>query len=281
MPPARTRAMLEEAGAGKESAVSSAKICCVAGAPCWVNLTARDLKVATDFYGALLGWEFEHAPTRFGDYVRAVVHGTEVAGISTGARDMELSVAWTTFFGVENADISAADIRDRGGTVAVGPLDFDTGRMALCSDPGGASFGIWEGEKGLSTRLRRVGAPVWIELRTRDAFAAAMFYGEVFGWDKRDPEHYEVRWENDRVVLVVDGHSVAGIRSGGVEAAADPRVRPRWHVYFGVADVDEAVQLTKELGGDITGEPRDSAYGRVAGIRDPEGALLSIVSGYA
>jgi len=260
--------------------LSSAKICCVAGAPCWVSLTTRDLKVATEFYGALLGWEFEPAPALFGEYLRAVVDGTEIAGIGTGARDMELSVAWTTFFGVESADATAADIRDRGGTVAVGPLDFDAGRMALCADSAGASFGIWEGEKGFSRRLRVDGAPVWIELRTRDAFAAAMFYGEVFGWDKRDPEHYEVRWENDRVVLSVDGHSVAGIRSGGVEASADPRIRPRWHVYFAVADTDAAVRLTKELGGDITGEPRDSAYGRVAGIRDPEGALLSIVSGY-
>lgn len=87
-----------------------------------------------------------------------------------------------------------------------------------------------------------------------------------------------MEWENDRVVLYVDGHSVAGIRGGGVEAAADPKVRPRWHVFFTVADVDEAVRLAKDLGGEVTGEPLDSAYGRVAGIRDPEGGLLSLVA---
>lgn len=257
--------------------MSTAKICCVAGAPCWVSLMARDLDAAKAFYGPLLGWEFEPGPSRWGPYERALVNGTEVAGIGAIARDWETSVSWTTYFGVESADATASDIRERGGTVAVGPLDFDAGRLALVADSMGASFGIWEGEHGPARKLRMHGAPSWIELRTRDAFAAALFYGEVFHWDRRGPR-YVVEWENDRVVLYVDGHSVAGIRGGGVEAAADPRVRPRWHVFFTVTDVDEAVRRAKDLGGEVTGEPLDSAYGRVAGIRDPEGGLLSLVA---
>jgi predicted enzyme related to lactoylglutathione lyase len=264
----------------KETEVTTARVCCVPGAPCWVSLMARDLDVAMAFYGPLLGWTFEPGPDRWGPYVRAVVEGTEVAGIGAIARNWETSVAWTTYFGVESADAIAADIRDRGATVAVGPLEFDAGRLAIAADPQGASFGIWEGVPGPPRKLRIPGAPAWIELRTRDAFASAMFYGEIFAWDRRDPNRYVVEWENDRVVLYVDGHPVAGLRGGGVEAAADPRVRPRWHVFFAVPDIDEAVQHAKELGGEITGEPMDSAYGRVAGLRDPEGGLLSLISDY-
>ncbi len=39
--------------------------------------------------------------------------------------------------------------------------------------------------------------PAWAELRTRAAFDAALFYGEVLRWDHRPPEHYRLRWEDD------------------------------------------------------------------------------------
>jgi predicted enzyme related to lactoylglutathione lyase len=261
--------------------MSSARICCLPGSPCWVSLMARDIEAAKSFYGPLLGWSFEPAPDRWGPYVRAFVEGTEVAGIGAVARDWETAVNWTTYFGVESADAVAAEIRERGGTVAVGPLDFDAGRLALAADSAGAAFGIWEGDRRDSPRSRGHGAPVWIELRTRDAFASALFYGQIFAWDKRDPLRYEVVWEHERVVLRVDGHSVAGVSGGGVEAAADPRIRPRWHVYFSVPDVDEAVEHARSLGAEVTGEPTEGYYGRVAGLRDPEGALLSLVSHHA
>ena len=258
--------------------MTGTKICCVPGAPSWVSLMARDLDTAKAFYGPLLGWHFEPGPERWGPYVRACVEGTEVAGIGAVARHWETAVHWSTYFGVESADATAAEIRERGGTVAVGPMEFDAGRLALAADPAGATFGIWEGERGPVRRLLIPGAPVWIELRTRDAFAAAIFYGQIFAWDRRDPGRYEVVWEHDRVVLKVDGHHVAGLTGGAVEAAADPRVRPRWHVYFSVPDLDAALLRAKELGGEVVGEPLDGPYGRAAGIRDPEGALLSLVS---
>lgn len=251
---------------------------CVYGAPCWVGLMARDLGAATGFYGPLLGWRFEPGPERWGPYLRVYSDGWEVAGIGEVAKRWELAVTWTTYFGTEDANATAASIRERGGTVAVGPLEFDAGRLALASDPAGASFGVWEGKRSSRTREQPIGSPVWIELRTRDAFDSALFYGQVFGWDQEDPERYEVRYEHDRVVLRVDGHSVAALRGGGMEAAMDPRVRPRWHVYFSVADVDATVERAVKLGGEITGEPQDSAYGRVAGLRDAEGGLFSVIS---
>ncbi len=252
---------------------------CVSGAPCWVSLLARDLDEATGFYGPLLGWRFEPGPEQPGGrYVRAFSGDSEVAGIGEVARRWEFPVTWTTYFGTRNADAAAAAIRERGGTVAVGPLEFDTGRMALAADPAGATFGLWEGPMRPRGEQVPIGAPVWIELRTRDAFESAMFYGGVFEWDKADPKRYEVRYEHDRVVLRVDGHSAAALRGGGTQASADPRVRPRWHVFFSVADVDATVKHARTLGGEVTGDPQESAYGRVAGLRDPEGGLFSIIS---
>ncbi|MFB7665513.1 VOC family protein [Kitasatospora sp. NPDC056138] len=243
---------------------------CVPATPCWVSLMARDLKDARAFYGPLLGWTFEPGPDRWGPYLRAVVDGVEVAGIGVVSGDWQPPVAWTTYFGIESVDQAAARIRERGATVAVGPLAFDAGRVALAADLFGAAFGVWEGDLGCAAWVSSPGAAVWIELRTADPFAAALFYGEVFLWDGRDPAHFEVRYEHERVVLRSDGRSVAALRRA-------TEVVPHWEVFFSVADTDAAVHHAIALGGAVVNDPSDSPYGRVARLRDAEGGLFSVI----
>ncbi|AXI81264.1 VOC family protein [Peterkaempfera bronchialis] len=248
------------------------------GTPCWVSLTAQSLETACAFYGALLGWEFRDSRQgRLGPYLEATVEGSPVAGIGSMVQNVGFPVSWMVYFGAVSADAAAQSVRESGGTVAVGPLRFQDGRAAMAADPAGASFGIWQGDKTPGWRMRRSrGVPAWIELQTRDAFAAAVFYGEVFGWGA-DPEgRSDVAWEHDRVVLRVDGHPVAGLCGGAVEAAPDPRIRPRWDVFFAVPDVDEAARQATGLGGEVAGPPTDTPYGRVAALRDSEGGLFRI-----
>ncbi|MER5636148.1 VOC family protein [Kitasatospora sp. NPDC002227] len=244
---------------------------CVPAAPCWVSLLARETVTAQAFYGPLLGWEFEPGADRWGPHVRAVVDGVEVAGIGELAGDWRPPVAWTSYFGTEAADDTADRVRERGGTLAVGPLAFDTGRLALAADPAGAAFGIWEGDLGCATWVDSPGAPVWIELRTADPFAAAMFYGEVFRWDGRDPSRFEVRYEHERVVLRAEGRSVAALRRA-------EEVAPHWEVFFSVAGTDRAVEQALALGGAVAEPPSDTPYGRVARLRDVEGGLFSVIT---
>ena len=252
------------------------RVRCVAGAPCWVSLMAHDLDAAQDFYGQLLGWEFEPGPDRFGPYVHAVVDGEAVAGLGVGGRDWSMPVAWTNYFGTESADRAADAVRERGGTLAVGPLAFDAGRVAFASDPAGAVFGIWEGPAGAARPPVLRGAPVWIELRTPDPFAAAMFYGEVFRWDDRDPAEFEVRWEHERVVLLTGGRTVAALRSEKADGPAG--TPPHWEVSFSVADADAAAARSEQLGGGPIGPVFDTPYGRVARLRDPQGGRFAVIS---
>ncbi|MCX4751389.1 VOC family protein [Kitasatospora sp. NBC_01287] len=267
---------MTEAAAGRVGAVEGAKgaaVRCVPALPSWVSLMAGDLDAATEFYGTLLGWTFSPGPSRWGPYLRAEADGVPVAGLSASV-DLQLPVSWTTFFGTEDADVVAERVRARGGTVAVGPLGSDAGRLAIAADPAGAPFGLWEGPLDVGPVLSTIpGAPVWIELRTKDAFAAALFYGEVFAWDNREPQDLEVRWEHDRVVLRTQRRSVAALAE-----ATDPEARPSWNVYFSVADTDHAVELADGLGADVLGEVRDSPYGRVAHLRDPQGGRFSLIS---
>ncbi|WP_455353881.1 VOC family protein [Streptomyces sp. SYSU K217416] len=238
----------------------------------------RDLAAAQDFYGAVLGWTFRPASRLGKEFSIAMRDGVPIAGMGALAHALRIAVSWTPYFAVDNADETAARIRERMGTVAVGPLAFGTGRAALGADRDGAVFGFWEGDVLPDWSVARGSSPAWIELRTRDAFDAAIFYGEVLGWAGDRPGCCQVDYEDDHVVLRQDDRIVAKLSSGGVEAAPDPHVRPRWHVYFLVADVEAAVAAAKRLGGGVATTPEaDAAAGRVT-LRDPDGGLFTVAA---
>lgn len=249
----------------------------VSGAPCWVSLMARDLEAAQTFYGAVLGWTFRS--TTLGDeFCLALTGGAAVAGIGALAPRLQAAVAWTPYFAVDDADIVSARIRERCATVAVGPLAMRAGRAALAADPDGAAFGLWEGRTVAGWSVGRGSAPARLELRTRDAFAAATFYGQVLGWGSDGKESCEVHYEDDQVLVRVGAHTVAALRGGAVESAPNPQIRPRWHVYFRVADVNAAVRAAAEAGGVVVAPPGTAPYGEEATLRDPDGGLFTVTS---
>ncbi|WP_340558780.1 VOC family protein [Streptomyces sp. GSL17-111] len=252
----------------------------VHGAPCWVSLMTHDLDAAMRFYESALGWTYRPG---FRDqeqgYQLALTEGRAVAGLGMTAQTRTFAPAWTAYFQANSVNEVAGRIQERGGTVAVGPLPFGTGRVLWAADRQDARFGVWEGDPVPGWRMRRLaGAPARLQLVTGDAFGAAMFYGGVFAWDTREPDRVSVRFESDHVVLSVDGHHVADLWGGAVEEAPDPTVRPQWHVYFCVDDVDEVAARTEAAGGSVVQAPELSHFGRVAGLRDPEGALFHVTS---
>jgi predicted enzyme related to lactoylglutathione lyase len=234
----------------------------------------RDLEEAHDFYGRVLGWRFR--PARLGDeFSVAMVDGKPVAGIGALAHALQVAVAWTPYFAVRDADETAGRIRERSGTIAVGPLTFTSGRGALAADRDGAVFGIWEGELFAGWGTWRNEAPASLRLRTRDAFEAAIFYGQVLEWASDKPGACEVEYANEEVLLRCGGQILARLSSGALEAAADPTVRPRWQVIFTVPDVDEAAKMAVKLGGTIMEEQKTS-LGEEITLRDTEGGLFTV-----
>ncbi|MFF4172159.1 VOC family protein [Streptomyces sp. NPDC001744] len=253
------------------------------GAPCWLNLSARDLGAAERFYGAVLGWTFRRGA--LGDaYAVGERDGVPVAGIAAVAAEMAVPVAWTVFFGVDDADATVGRIRERGGTVGVGPVAFPPrGRAALATDPEGAAFAVWEGRLVSRWQVGERQAPAWVELHTRNAFDAAVFYGGVLGWAEGGPGRSEVSYEDDQVVLRHDGEAVARLNSGPVESASPrPQLRPRWLVRFRVRDLEAAEAAVVEHGGSVVpggewGGVRPAADGeRRVVVRDPDGALFTL-----
>ncbi len=246
------------------------------GAPCWVNLMSRDLRSAQEFYAAVLGWHFR--PALFGEEFAVALDddGEPVAGIGALGPGWRVPVAWTPYFAVDDADETADRVRERGGTVAVGPLRFGAGRALLAADRDGAVFGCWEG-RTLPWSVGRGSAPAVLELRTRDAFDAALFYGEVLGWAESGSSGCDVAYEHDHVVVRDSTHVVASLCGGALEAAPDPRLLPRWEMQVRVREVAAVAVAAESAGGAVA--PRPPVEGNLCGralIRDPDGAQFII-----
>ncbi|RVU27823.1 VOC family protein [Streptomyces antnestii] len=256
-------------GAGDEDGLPDGA---VLGAPCWVSLAAHDLAASRAFYEEVLGWEFR--PGSLGDrFAVALTDGRPVAGIGAVAPALGVATAWMPYFAVADPDETAGRVRERSGTVGVGPIPFALGRAALLSDPSGAAFGIWAGQLMRDWSGWRPDAPVGLRLVTRDAFEAAIFYGQVLGWT--GPGGCDVAYEDDEVVLVCGGRHLARISSGAVEAAPDPDVRPHWEVRFTVDDVADSARAAVKNDGAVTGEHEDEA-GLWATLRDGQGAQFTV-----
>ncbi|MGG8407053.1 VOC family protein [Streptomyces sp. 12297] len=244
----------------------------VPGTPCWVSLMVHGLGEIEDFYAALFGWEYTPGPPQLGPYVRATMGGKDVAGIGQLPPDRHLAPAWTTYLATADADSTAEAVRSCGGTVAVGPLDAGAaGRVAICSDPLGAVFGIWQAEGHLGTRLTgRHGTPAWNELVTQDS-SVAKFYQSVFG---HQPEA-EISADIDRLTLHLEGRPVASVH--GVGRALPHDRGAHWMTYFEVDDPDRAAAQVLRLGGRVLEPAREDAGGRRATVADPEGAVFTVV----
>jgi predicted enzyme related to lactoylglutathione lyase len=119
----------------------------LAGVPCWVDTSQPDPTAATEFYGGLFGWDFEDRMPEGSDrqYFVASLRGRVVAAVGSQMDGGGAPPAWTMYVAVDDADATAAKVRDAGGTVLAEPFDVgEAGRMAVFADPAGAVFSVWQ-----------------------------------------------------------------------------------------------------------------------------------------
>lgn len=245
------------------------------GTPSWVDLGSPDLDAAVEFYGALFGWDVHEAgdPEQTGGYRMAYLSDKPVAGMMPLMQEGQ-PPAWTTYVSVEDADATAAAVREAGGSVIAEPMDvMDVGRMAVFADPAGAVFSIWQPRAHPGAGLvNEPGAFTWNELNTRDPGAAKPFYAAVFGWDIEDHEmegmgtYTEWKQGEDPMGGMMD-----------MRGRVPDEVPPHWLTYFAVEDTDATVEKVKELGGGVAFGPIDIPAGRFAVVHDPHGAMFAVI----
>ncbi|WP_158678637.1 VOC family protein [Streptomyces sulphureus] len=239
-----------------------------------MNLATRDLPAAREFYTAVLGWTFRSA-SHEDNYLIAFLDDTPVAGLADASAAIGGPLAWTPYFAVPDLGSAAGNAQDRGGMVAVGPLGVAHGRAAIAADPQGARFGMWQGRAPASWHPCHGEPPARLDLHTRDAFAAAMYYGELFGWQNdEDSECCSVEYEQETVVVRSRRHVVGTLYSGSAEQPPDPRVTTWWEVTFYVDDPEAA---RSAAGGSGVHTP-DRLHPDAADVRltDPSGVPFSV-----
>jgi predicted enzyme related to lactoylglutathione lyase len=241
------------------------------GTPTWVDLGSPDLEASRQFYPQLFGWKADVSDNpQLGGYTTFTKDGKPVAG--AGGLSSEGQVpAWSTYLATQNADAVAAKVEENGGTIVAPPIDVGSeGRMAVFTDPAGASFSVWQA--GTNPGAQLVNAPgslSWTELTTRDPAGAKRFYGAVFGWEAKDTPDGDTKYTMWRL---------AGRPVGGMMQLAGPAdLQPLWMVYFAVEDCDATAQRAAELGGQVAVGPTNNVQGRFAVLNDPQGAVFSII----
>lgn len=242
------------------------------GEPCWIDL-GTDVAKATGFYGPLFGWEFVDAGPDAGGYHMAMHEGNVVAGL--GPQMNPGPPAWNVYFCTHDVERSCELVRANGGQVLVDAQPvMEAGQMAVCMDPSGAAFSLWQpGQtKGLD-EVDSAGTFCWAELITADLDAAADFYGEVFGWGSEDADTDD---DMEYVEFQLGVTSIAGMmpRPDGMPA----EVPNYWGLYFAVDDTDESVAKVASLGGATIVGPMDVSVGRFATCTDPQGGVFSVIA---
>ncbi|RKN10106.1 VOC family protein [Streptomyces radicis] len=244
------------------------------GEPCWVDATVLDVADGKRFYGQLFGWDFGEAAPEYGGYAEAMLDGKTVAALAPQMAGQEAPPAWTLYLSSPSVVTTAGRVREHGGTVLMEPMEIgDLGRMALASDPGGVLFGVWEAgrHKGFGER-GRPGTFCWAEVATRDPAAADAFFPAVFPFDV---ERHAGSPGFDFSVWKVGGEPVMGRLA--MDGQAEPGMPPHTEVYFAVEDCDTAAAEVRRLGGRVVDGPKDSPYGRLASVADPQGVEFSVI----
>ena len=261
------------------------------GVTSWIDVEHRDLAAARDFYGGVFGWTFVEVGGDRAQYVIARLDDRDVAGLAGSADDAAPATGgWNTYVAVEDADRTAARVTGAGGRVVRRPATAgDGGRLALCEDPGGVRFRLWEARNRLGAQLTNApGTWNFSDLHSGDAGGAADFYAAVFGWGFSDLGFGTMIRQpgyGDHLAATIDPSihkRQAAIEAppgfadaiGWLAAAADDE-QPHWHVTFTVADRDDTVAAVDHLGGAVVAI-EDTEWTHAAVVRDPQGAVFTV-----
>jgi uncharacterized protein len=107
-----------------------------------IEIPADDTAAGKAFWGSLFGWEFQAFPgpdeyhmTRISDQ-----QGAAVTNMEPGKHGIR------TYLDVDDVNASAARVSELGGTAGeVMPVP-SMGWFAVCSDPHGNEFGLWQSD---------------------------------------------------------------------------------------------------------------------------------------
>jgi predicted enzyme related to lactoylglutathione lyase len=241
----------------------------VPGEFCWINMLTPDPAGACAFFGELLGWTFAEMP---GMGYSIKVTDRPIGGLFDLAHPNTPS-GTPPLIGVmvkvESADRASEKVAVLGGTKKP-PFDImEQGRMAVCFDPTGAEFDVWEPKKGPGMDVDGAvpGAPSWFEAHTSDVDETAKFYTALFGWTAEPQSIPAGKYTSFRL----GREYVRGVaeRTGNGD-------KHHWVTYFTVADVNEAARTAERLGGMVRVPAQRAGDRSLLGITSRQGVPFAV-----
>ena len=250
----------------------------------WYELMTSDADAAQDFYGGLIGWQFQHSGQEGTDYRQFLIGETMIGGlmplsdemIEGGARPL-----WTGYIGVEDVDARAAAVTTHGGEVLLPPQDIPgVGRFAYVKDPQGAPFYIMQpistGEvsESFSKYEPKVGHCAWNELSTDDPQSVVRFYAHLFDWSVAESMDMGPIGQYD----MLKNGAERDFMFGAVMQKPDEIPVSLWSFYFRVSKISEAVDYINANGGQTLSDPIEIPGGDFTLMAmDPQGAAFALI----
>jgi predicted enzyme related to lactoylglutathione lyase len=235
-----------------------------------MDLSTPDVEAAKKFYRQIFGWEYQDTGQAFGHYNMAQTQQHNAAGMAQMDAGAQMPSAWTIYFSSNDAAADVQRVKALGGQVLMDAMAVgDTGAMAICTDPTGAVFGLWQAKEHIGASIvGDHGSMAWWEVNTRELAAARDFYSALFDLTPHKMEGMEY------YTLHRGEQMVCGVLQMDENWEGIP---PHWMGYFAIDNTDAATEQATAAGGHVLVAPFDMPYGRMAVLSDPFGAAFSIV----
>ena len=105
-----------------------------------IEIPADDTERSREFYGGLLGWEFQSFPGPFEYHMAQLAdqQGAAITNMEPGKRGTR------AYFLVDDINARAGRVRELGGEANDPRPVPSMGWFATCKDPHGNEFGLWQ-----------------------------------------------------------------------------------------------------------------------------------------
>jgi uncharacterized protein len=240
----------------------------------WAELLTRDVATAAEFYGKVFDWKFEtYGPKDDAKtYTLVVANGTPIGGMvfsNTRDRSMKRDARWVGLVSVADVEAVVGRVTAVGGKVLMAPATLgQRGRVALFSDPEGATFGVIDSATGDPEDYAGDDNQwLWVELWADDPAKMADFYQRLVGYEVL---HGSIPGEESGFHLVSGGYARAGI------LPKPAKVPTTWVPYIRVKSVADTVAKARTAGGAVVMEPTAAHGTSVALLLDPTGAPVAV-----
>lgn len=240
----------------------------------WYELSTPDPDAGREFYSRVFGWGVQVHEGLEEPYPMFTVGDVPMGGVvkMPDAALREGAVpSWLGYVTTPNVDDTVTRALDLRATTLVGAQDIgDIGRMAVISDPQGASIALYTPQKPPEADPEpSPGYVSWRELATTGYEAASGFYAELFGW--------EVMEDHDMGDLGIYRIFGDGERQGGGIYDKPPEMRAAWLYYVRLEDLEAALERVVTGGGQVLHGPMEVPGGsRIAQCKDPQGGMFGM-----